>query len=113
MVGRFQQHNPGIFEGYPIRFKEVLVPPKVSSSPSVISLDSSNHPPVLRQIAGIVYNPAVPKLLQSVKNPIGKTAPDKVVGVARRFICLSDSVRGLPCPADRGIRGLLDDLPED
>ncbi|GAB4830886.1 hypothetical protein Ancab_004912 [Ancistrocladus abbreviatus] len=43
----------------------------------------------------------------------GKTAPDKVVGVARRFFCLSDSVRGLPCPADRGIRGLLDDLPED
>ncbi|GAB4830884.1 hypothetical protein Ancab_004910, partial [Ancistrocladus abbreviatus] len=29
----FQQHNPGIFDGCPIRFKEVPAPPNVSSSP--------------------------------------------------------------------------------
>ncbi|GAB4830705.1 hypothetical protein Ancab_004738 [Ancistrocladus abbreviatus] len=109
----FQQHNPCIFEGYHIRFKEAPVPPEVSSSPRVISLDSSNHPLVLRQSAGIGHGRAVSKLLRNVKEVIGNTAPDKVVGVARRLICLSDSVRWLPCPADRGIRGLLDVLPED
>ncbi|GAB4830703.1 hypothetical protein Ancab_004736 [Ancistrocladus abbreviatus] len=29
----FQQHNPGIFDGCLVRFKEVLTPPNVSSSP--------------------------------------------------------------------------------
>ncbi|GAB4830888.1 hypothetical protein Ancab_004914 [Ancistrocladus abbreviatus] len=79
----FQQRNPGIFEGYSIRFKEALLPPEVSSSPWVISLDSrtpnypiisSNHPPVLHQSAGIVDRAAESKLLQNVEKAIEKTA---------------------------------------
>ncbi|GAB4830893.1 hypothetical protein Ancab_004919 [Ancistrocladus abbreviatus] len=113
----FQQRNPGIFEGYPIRFKEAPVPPEVSSSPRVISLDrrtpnypiiSSNHPPVLHQSAGIVDGAAESKLLRNVEKAIGKTAPHKVVDVAKTFIRLYDSVSRLPCPADRGIQEKLD-----
>ncbi|GAB4830701.1 hypothetical protein Ancab_004734 [Ancistrocladus abbreviatus] len=80
----FQQRNPGIFEGYSIRFKEALLPPEVSSSPRVISLDSNNHPPVLRQSPGIVSGPAVSKLLQNFKEAIGRGKRAKAAGQSKR-----------------------------
>ncbi|GAB4830711.1 hypothetical protein Ancab_004744 [Ancistrocladus abbreviatus] len=90
----FQQHNPGIFDGCPVRFKEVPAPPNMSSSPRFtevsdtflsspsndaeqeIDLDkktpehhivSSNHPLVLHPSAGIGSGDTESDLLQNVQ----------------------------------------------
>ncbi|GAB4830685.1 hypothetical protein Ancab_004718 [Ancistrocladus abbreviatus] len=114
----FQQRNPGIFEGCPIRFQDAPVPPEVSSSPRVRILDQkkpnsvhregiiSSHPPKLLPSAGIVNGGTASNLLQSVKNAIGKTAPHMVDSVARRVFRLLNSVNRLSPRSQRNSGGI-------
>ncbi|GAB4860944.1 hypothetical protein Ancab_036104 [Ancistrocladus abbreviatus] len=129
----FQQHNPGIFDGCPIRFKEVPAPPNVSSSPRFIEVSdaflsspsndaeqeidldektpehhivSSNHPLVLHPSAGIGSSDTESDLLQNVQKA-GNTDADEMASLARRVIHPIDSVSRLP--RHKNARGMSSD----